>query len=239
MPFTFAHPALLIPFNRVPGKWFSQTALVVGCMVPDFEYFLRMNLQSTYSHTFAGLFYFNVPLGLALLYGYSLWVRPALGRHLPAWVLRYTGSHFQGQTRCCFQSFYLLVTSLLLGAWSHLAWDAFTHSTGWAVRHFNLLTMDIQGFPLYKFLQHGSTLSGIGLIACWTLRQSNQNVVPDNPSSRPFWYTVLSVAVVLTVGRFLLFPQALLPGIILVSTIGAAFWALLLASILDKSLVKD
>jgi hypothetical protein len=99
--------------------------------------------------------------------------------------------------------------------------------------------MDIQGFPLYKFLQHGSTLSGIGLIAFWILRQSNQNVVPENPSSKSFWYTVLSAKVVLTAGRFLLFPQSLLPGIILVSTIGAAFWALLLTSILDKRLAKD
>ncbi len=50
MPFTFSHPAIVLPFLK--KKHFSATALVVGTMSPDLEYFFRMKIQSEISHTF-------------------------------------------------------------------------------------------------------------------------------------------------------------------------------------------
>ena len=41
MPFTFSHPAAVLPLRLLPRHWFSLTGLVIGSMVPDFEYFLR------------------------------------------------------------------------------------------------------------------------------------------------------------------------------------------------------
>ena len=57
MPFTFSHPALILPLKYFPNKWFSLTGLVIGSLTPDFEYFLRMRIKSVYSHTLEGIFW--------------------------------------------------------------------------------------------------------------------------------------------------------------------------------------
>ena len=54
MPFTFSHPAIVLPLKYLPKKWFSFTGLIIGSMTPDFEYFLRMKVKSDYSHTLNG-----------------------------------------------------------------------------------------------------------------------------------------------------------------------------------------
>lgn len=51
MPFTFSHPSIVLPLTYLPKKWISLTGIVIGSLTPDFEYFLRMKIQSTYSHT--------------------------------------------------------------------------------------------------------------------------------------------------------------------------------------------
>lgn len=40
LPLTFAHPAAVLPFSR-KSKYIHFSALVLGSMAPDFEYFLR------------------------------------------------------------------------------------------------------------------------------------------------------------------------------------------------------
>ncbi|SEF46838.1 protein of unknown function [Flavobacterium urumqiense] len=42
MPFTFSHPAIILPFLK--NKKLSATALIIGSMSPDFEYFFRMKM---------------------------------------------------------------------------------------------------------------------------------------------------------------------------------------------------
>lgn len=61
MPFTFSHPGAVLPLNFLPKKYFSMTALVIGSMAPDFEYFFRMRAQSYYSHRWSGMFWFDLP----------------------------------------------------------------------------------------------------------------------------------------------------------------------------------
>ncbi|MEM7184808.1 MAG: DUF4184 family protein [Spirochaetota bacterium] len=40
MPFTFSHPAIVLPFVKFPKQWVCLSALIVGSIVPDFEYFM-------------------------------------------------------------------------------------------------------------------------------------------------------------------------------------------------------
>ena len=99
MPFTFSHPAVVLPLNYLPKKWFSLTALVAGSMVPDFEYFMRMRADSMYSHTWRGLFWFDLPLALLLIWIYNDLVKDKLIDHAPAYfnkrlsALRITAGH--------------------------------------------------------------------------------------------------------------------------------------------------
>lgn len=41
MPFTFSHPAIILPLSYLPKKWFSLTGLIIGSLIPDFEYLLE------------------------------------------------------------------------------------------------------------------------------------------------------------------------------------------------------
>ena len=83
MPFTFSHPAIVLPLSYLPQRWFSLTGLVVGSVTPDFEYFLHMRIQSDYSHTIDGLFWFDLPLGVLLAFAFHNIVRDMLFDNLP------------------------------------------------------------------------------------------------------------------------------------------------------------
>ena len=58
--------------------------------------------------------------------------------------------------------------SALLGMLTHVIWDSFTHQNGLMVTKLRVLTQTYTIFgyqiPIYKFLQHGSTMFGIMLI---------------------------------------------------------------------------
>ncbi|HNH84716.1 MAG TPA: DUF4184 family protein, partial [Acidobacteriota bacterium] len=51
MPFTFCHPAIVIPVAR-RSHWLSP--LVIGSMSPDFLYFLNFSTGHSFGHTFTG-----------------------------------------------------------------------------------------------------------------------------------------------------------------------------------------
>lgn len=53
MPLTFAHPAAILPFSR-QSKYIHFSALVLGSMAPDFEYFLRGRPVGEIGHSFTG-----------------------------------------------------------------------------------------------------------------------------------------------------------------------------------------
>ena len=57
MPFTFAHPAAIIPINSRFKSKFCLTGLVLGSMAPDFEYFIRLKPYSAYGHNLIGFLY--------------------------------------------------------------------------------------------------------------------------------------------------------------------------------------
>lgn len=83
MPFTFSHPAIVLPLAFLPKKIISITGLIIGSLTPDFEYFIRMKLSSEYSHTISGVFLFDLPLGIILTFLFHGIVRNKLIDNLP------------------------------------------------------------------------------------------------------------------------------------------------------------
>ena len=164
MPFTFSHPAIVLPFRYLPKRWISMTGLIVGSMVPDFEYFIRMRVKSFYSHTLPGLFWFDLPLGVLLVFIYNRLIKDNLIDNLPMSLrqrfVSFKGVHQFGHLRY----FIVIVLSVFIGAVSHLFWDGFTHSNGYFVQIIPALsnTMQIGGhhFFVFKIIQHASTLTG-------------------------------------------------------------------------------
>jgi hypothetical protein len=160
MPFTFSHPAIILPFLRT--KKLSATGLIIGSMSPDFEYFIRMKVQSDVSHTFLGLILFNLPVGFLVALMFHEVIKRKLIENLPSFFqhrleilknlkwLDYLKANF----------FYVLI-SILIGAFSHLFWDAFTHESGYFVQKMPFLLCKMNNIPLYKIIQHLSSIIGM------------------------------------------------------------------------------
>lgn len=130
MPFTFSHPAAVLPLSLIPKKWISVTGLVIGSITPDFEYFFRMEQDSIYSHTWAGIFWFDLPLGLFLVYLFNFLVRKELIENLPEFLNRRFSkfSVFRRDLNKLSNLLFMLL-SLLIGIVSHIIWDKLTHKT--------------------------------------------------------------------------------------------------------------
>lgn len=72
--------------------------------------------------------------------------------------------------------FWICSLAIVIGALTHLAWDSFTHGSGWCVRHLPLLNRNFIDtpwghIPLFKVLQHGSTLLGSAWLGVLAFRQ--------------------------------------------------------------------
>ena len=150
------------------------SALVVGSLAPDFRYFLNLAPRGHFGHTFQGIFIFCLPAGLAVLWIFQRIMKLPLLSLAPR-------SHQQRLAALakpfCWGAagrFALIVASLLLGALSHLAWDAFTHDSGLVVRNLPDMRVPLEEFgthrPLYNVLQHGSSLLGLTLLVFWYWR---------------------------------------------------------------------
>jgi hypothetical protein len=175
MPFTFAHPAAAVPLHRPLGRYGVLSALVIGSLVPDFAYFLPLGVARTASHSLTGLLWFCLPVGVAAYLVFHLFLKLPLLSLLPVSVSDRLTT-FGNKPLSLPQVSWLAVTlSLLLGAVTHVVWDAFTHNEALAVAALPWLRVHLFSlgnyhvYP-YKLLQHASTAMGLGLIAWWGWR---------------------------------------------------------------------
>ena len=167
MPFTLAHPAAVLPLRRyAPGAF---VALLVGSMVPDTPYFLpsRLGGWGWLTHSLRGSLLVDVPLGCVLVLLLCVLRRPltvllgARAREIVAGALE----DLAAAPRPWLQ----VAPAVLLGAWTHIGWDSFTHSTGWMVRRLAALRAPVSIGPwsteLCHVLQYLSSILGLWVIA--------------------------------------------------------------------------
>lgn len=169
MPFTLAHPAAALPLIRLLGDRVPAAALVIGSMAPDIAYLLPGGLARLDGHRLPGLFAVSLPLGLALYVLFQSLLKPALIDLLPPLARRLRDSPSPASR------WPAAPLGLLLGALTHVAWDAFTHGDGAGVLLIPALGRDlfaVGGYPVaaYKLLQHGGSLAGCALLA-WRIRR--------------------------------------------------------------------
>ena len=86
MPFTPAHTAIILPLLRFDNRYVSSTALIIGSMAPDFEYFLKFSVDSKFSHTWSGVLYFDIPVVIFLALIFHGVVKNNLIHNLPRWL---------------------------------------------------------------------------------------------------------------------------------------------------------
>ena len=184
MPFTVAHAAAALPLRRAVGGRLVLSALVVGTMSPDFEYLAYLNTHRTISHTLPGLVLMCLPLSLAVLAVWHGVVKRPLAGLLPDQCAPLAAAAQQSFAFRPWRRLWLLCVSVLVGAFTHLVWDAFTHSDGWFVVRAGVLRWAVPptGMPAYEVLQLLSSVVGMlaVLVALhrWAVRQPRRVVRP-------------------------------------------------------------
>lgn len=244
MPFTFLHPAIVLPLTYLSDKWISLTGLVIGSLTPDFEYFLRMRIKSNYSHTIDGLFWFDLPLGLLLAFIFHNIVRDRLLDNLPT-ILKSRFLVFrQLDWNGHFKRNWLVVTiSILIGAASHIFWDSFTHDHGYFVQTIPALqnSVDFLGgqIPILKILQHSSTLLG-GLVIAFAIYKLPTNKTEKEKLNFKYWTIVAGLTLTIIAVRLLNGLELKQYGNVIVTAISAGLLSLVLTPlILNKEKNKN
>jgi hypothetical protein len=169
MPFTFAHPAAVLPLRRYCPTFLNFPALVVGSMTPDAGYYLHNWQWAMWGHTFAGSLTFDVPAGLAFLAVFYLFLRP-VSALLPAPHRQTLVSWIPARRLPSLTQVLVAAYSVMLGSWTHIVWDGFTHANGWCVRNVAALTPTVFSIGSYQvtvwqLLQLASTV--FGFIVLW------------------------------------------------------------------------
>lgn len=140
MPFTLAHPAAVLPLRRRLRLDFA--ALVIGSLTPDFGYYLLMPDMRLETHSFAGSVRICLPAGVALVLLFHALKRPlceALPQPHRGVLLPLASRPFPLKPLALLAA----AMSVLLGIWTHLLWDAFTHRLSWGPQHLPLLRSEL------------------------------------------------------------------------------------------------
>ena len=165
MPFTVSHAAAVLPLHRISKHRLPLTALMVGSMAPDFGYVVS-HASRPFTHSFTGLFAFCVPVGLAvwLFYIYFL-EKPTITLLPDRWHTRF--AHTDAITPGLIAR---AAIAILLGAITHLLWDAPTHRGTFATRAFPVLLEPVpvaSWMPVYHLLHGLSSVIGLALLVVW------------------------------------------------------------------------
>jgi hypothetical protein len=173
LPFTLSHPAAVLPLRRIFPR-LNFAALLIGSIIPDIGYYIPGLAAHRQTHSLAGIVFPGLPIGLLMLALLHLLQRP-LCFVLPQphrGALTALAAEPRRWTRLA--SPFIAAASVLLGAWTHLVWDGFTHRGRWGTQHFAFLndpalSIGGQAIPLYEWLQWLSSVAG-GLILLWAYR---------------------------------------------------------------------
>jgi hypothetical protein len=207
LPFTFSHPAIILPLLLFRRRWFSLTGLIIGSLTPDFEYFLRMKIEGGFSHSIIGVFLFDLPFGIFLAFLFHNIIRNNLFNNLPLFLASRVSIFKQFNWNLYFKKNWLIVIiSTLIGAFSHIFWDSFTHENKYFVNLIPLLknTVEFVGFqmPIFKILQHLSTLIG-GIIIGYAIFKLPVNHNLKGSLSISYWSVLTGVTFTIIAIRLL------------------------------------
>ena len=179
MPWTFAHPAAVLPLRRLAPKYLNLPALVCGALAPDAGYYFGRFDIASFAHTAVGSVLAGVPIGLLGLLLFHA-IREPLWFLLPQPHRSAMEPLLRPSPPRGFVFLLIAALSVLVGVWTHNVWDSFTHDDGWIVSRVPalrnpMLSLGLQDFLIYNVLQHLSTVGGVAVLLvsyrAWLRRQ--------------------------------------------------------------------
>lgn len=193
MPFTLSHAAAVLPGLRTDGTArgpLFASALVLGSFAPDITYFAASFVPGAMgfgpvTHGLLGVLTIDVGLTVLLLAAW-LMVRDPLIALLPETWRGKVHTVLRGRAwgeRPPLVSALWFYISAVLGATTHVAWDAFTHVDRRGMQLLPVLGETVAGFPLYTYAQYGSSVLGFVALTWFlvsALRRAEPTLPPDH-----------------------------------------------------------
>ena len=218
MPFTLSHAAAALPFKKYCPQRLDMLALMVGTITPDLAYYWRDFNLAAKAHTFGGSLVICLPLGLAAFYLIRAFSKD-IGRVLTSPFDKLFESLKEAPTKPI-----TIIASVLVGAWTHVIWDSFTHRNGSVVTRVPWMSEDILGLlkfgfgngieiPVYSLLQHLSSVFGLTVLAVAAYRYCQQQQSPEQVQGQGhgqdhrriarIWGSCILLASIFSAGRLL------------------------------------
>jgi hypothetical protein len=181
VPFTISHAAAVLPLQKTR---LPLAALMIGSMSPDFAHFLPGLRLREFTHSIPGVFSFCWPVSLGLwLVFVRVLEQPTLALLPDRWHARFPPS----DRDISIKALALASAAVIVGAFTHVLWDSFTHRGTVTVQTFTALhavAFHYHGWRIRWFvvLQHLSTVVGMAILLFWTWRRP---AIHDVPRSLP------------------------------------------------------
>lgn len=205
MPYTLSHVAAVLPFSRLLARLRILSAMVIGSMVPDFGYLLPIHPLRPATHSAVSLVTFSLPVGLLSYWIFQRWLKLPLFNLLPDQAyLRWRPFSAPAALNSARQ-WLLAAGGVLVGAVTHLVWDAFTHEGARGMRMMPELDdwrFELHGHHLIgaRLLQDGSSILGLALVLVlliYALRRGEMPTVGPRAlgaAQRRNWLLVYAIA---------------------------------------------
>lgn len=206
MPFTFSHPAIVVPLIRRTKK-VSVTGLVIGSMIPDAEYFIRMDGLSRYSHNWLGVLWFDLPAGLLLAFLFHGFLRNAIIVQLPLFAQRKCWPLLRfNWVQWLRRNYGIVILSFLAGTVLHLLWDEFVHAgaqfLNGSPEDYTTLTEEDSFFIYYLFFGINS-LAGLGVLRNYFRQLPSHPVTGPKQNGLAFWTACAAFSTVIFLVRMI------------------------------------
>lgn len=188
MPLTLAHPAAVLPLRRLG---LPLSAMAIGSMVPDLPVLAETWHAYGLTHSWLGVLTFDLPVALLILGFWDFFGRDALVDAAPGPVR----DRLPARARIGRRGWLLAPLAAVIGAVSHIAWDAFTHEGRWGVRHLSFLQESYGPMSGEQWAQYLSGIVGLGVVSLAVLHDVHRRAFVDPGRPRRLPAAVLPVAV--------------------------------------------
>ncbi len=212
MPFTLAHPAVILPFRKKKYK-LSYTALFAGSIMPDFEFFFQMREVENIGHKWYGIFLLDIPATILFCYLFHNLLRNPVLANLPIRLrTKVETDYLLNWNEYACKNVYTVLLSALVGIGSHILLDGFTHYDGVFVEFIpglrNIFYMPGHKFPVFYLLQIVLSLVGlavVGYVLMIKRRTFSQEKLVYHPTKK-YWPLFIIISTLILFVRVFVWP---------------------------------
>ncbi len=199
MPWTFAHPAAVLPLRRLCPRYLNFPALIVGAIIPDFGYYLPGAEFAMHAHNLQGVVTVCLPTGLLALAALCL-LRKPLCFVLPQPHRAALTPLAEVPLTLTLSLLLRVAVSLVIGACTHIIWDAFTHKRDLIGLHIeflqaSLFNLGATAVPVYYLTQWLSTLAGTAILLVAYRRWLRSASMRHTAAHEDRWRRTLLIAI--------------------------------------------